>query len=55
MIVVTPSAYLLKDPLIRLVTGCNNPWAVAASGATLAKCAEPSVPALSGLVTKKEP
>lgn len=55
VIVVAPSAYLFKDPLIRMVTGCNNPWVVAASGATLAKCAAPSVPALSGLVTKKEP
>lgn len=50
VIVVTPSAYLLKDPLIRMVTGCNNPWIGA-----LAKCAAPSVPALSGLVMKREP
>ena len=26
-IVITPDFYLLKDPLIRIVTGCNNPWA----------------------------
>ena len=50
VIVVAPSAYLLKDPLIRMVTGCNNPWV-----GELAKCAAPTVPPLSGLVTKKEP
>lgn len=44
-IVVTPAAYLLKDPLIRMVTGCNNPWI-----GSLAKCAAPSVPKLSGKV-----
>lgn len=25
-IIVTPNYFLYKDPLIRLVTGCNNPW-----------------------------
>jgi len=25
-IVVTPDLFLYKDPLIRIVTGCNNPW-----------------------------
>lgn len=34
-IVVTPNLYLYKDPLIRLTTGCNNPWA----HSLLAKCA----------------
>jgi hypothetical protein len=38
IIVVTPDQYLYKDPLIRLVTGCNNPWVGA-----LAVCARPSV------------
>lgn len=37
VIVVTPNFYLYKDPLIRLVTGCNNPWASPA----LARCAAP--------------
>lgn len=25
-IVVPPSMYLFKDPLVRIVTGCHNPW-----------------------------
>lgn len=33
-IIVTPDLYLYKDPLIRLVTGCNNPWAGAISSCT---------------------
>ena len=41
-IVVTPSFYLYNDPLIRIVTGCNNPWGHPA----LARCATPSVPPL---------
>lgn len=45
VIVITPSGYLYKDPLIRMVTGCNNPWV-----GKLAICARPSVPMLSGLV-----
>jgi hypothetical protein len=40
-IVVPPSAYLYKDPLIRMSTGCNNPWA-----GTLSTCAHPTVPQL---------
>jgi len=35
-IVVTPDLYLLKDPLIRMVTSCNNPWV-----GKLAICAKP--------------
>ena len=35
-IVVTPNLYLFKDPLIRMVTGCDNPWVGA-----LATCAQP--------------
>jgi hypothetical protein len=27
IIVVTPDLFLYKDPLIRLMTSCNNPWA----------------------------
>lgn len=27
IIIVTPNLYLYKDPLIRITTGCNNPWA----------------------------
>lgn len=34
VIVVTPNLALYKDPLIRMVTGCNNPWVSA-----LAVCA----------------
>jgi len=41
-IVTTPSLYLYKDPLIRIVTGCNNPWGHPA----LAHCATPSTPPL---------
>ena len=41
-IVVTPSFYLYNDPLIRIVTGCNNPWGHPA----LQRCATPSVPPL---------
>jgi hypothetical protein len=37
-IVVPPSFYLYKDPLIRIVTGCNNPW----GSPPLAVCANPS-------------
>ncbi len=47
VIIVTPSMYLLKDPLIRTVSGINNPWV-----GNLAKCAMPTVPKTSGLVTK---
>lgn len=28
VIVSTPSLYVFKDPLIRMTTGCNNPWGV---------------------------
>lgn len=41
-IIVTPSLYMYKDPLIRIITGCNNPW----GHEKLAKCATPSVPKL---------
>ena len=41
-IVTTPSFYLYKDPLIRIITGCNNPW----GHEKLAVCAAPSVPKL---------
>lgn len=41
-IVVTPSLYLYKDPLIRMVTGCNNPW----GHPVLAHCVAPSTPPL---------
>lgn len=37
-VVVPPSFYLYKDPLIRIVTGCNNPW----NNPRLAACAKPS-------------
>lgn len=37
IIVSTPSLYVYKDPLIRMVTGCNNPWGHPA----LARCASP--------------
>lgn len=36
VIVATPDLYLIKDPLIRIATGCNNPWID-----ELAKCAAP--------------
>lgn len=42
-IVTTPSFYLFKDPLIRIATGCNNPWGSPA----LAACARPSTDPLS--------
>jgi len=42
IVVSTPSLYLYKDPLIRLVTGCNNPWV----NNDLAHCAAPSTPPL---------
>jgi len=42
IIVATPSLYLYKDPLIRLITGCNNPWGHPA----LSHCAAPSTPPL---------
>ena len=35
IIVTTPSLIIYKDPLIRLLTGCNNPW----SDPILAECA----------------
>lgn len=37
IIVSTPSLYVYKDPLIRMVTGCNNPWGHPA----LSQCASP--------------
>lgn len=37
VLVTTPSLYLFKDPLVRLATGCNNPWA----HERLARCARP--------------
>lgn len=46
-IVSCPSLYLYKDPLVRLTTGCVNPWA----HPLLSECARPSTEALSGLVT----
>jgi len=36
--VTTPNLYNLRDPLIRIITGCNSPW----SHPRLAKCATPS-------------
>jgi hypothetical protein len=41
-IVTTPAFYIYKDPIIRMVTGCNNPW----YSPPLATCATPSVPPL---------
>ena len=41
VIIATPSLYLFKDPLIRLVTSCVNPWTD-----RLAQCASPTVPKL---------
>jgi len=40
VIVVPPSARMFKDPLVRLATGCNNPWGHPA----LARCAAPDDP-----------
>lgn len=37
-IVVPPSFYLYKDPLVRIATGCANPWYVS----SLANCMEPT-------------
>lgn len=37
VLVTTPDLHLFKDPLVRLATGCNNPWA----HAKLARCAMP--------------
>lgn len=37
IVVSTPSLYVYKDPLIRMVTGCNNPWGHPA----LSQCASP--------------
>jgi hypothetical protein len=48
VIVVTPSMYMLKDALIRIITGCTNPWV-----SPLSQCASPSVPELSGLTPEK--
>jgi len=36
--VTTPNLYNLRDPLIRIMTGCNSPW----TSPALAKCASPS-------------
>ncbi|MBN1585434.1 hypothetical protein JW899_03645 [Candidatus Uhrbacteria bacterium] len=44
-IIIPPSGYLFKDGLIRVITGCANPW----GHPLLAECAAPSVPALSGI------
>ena len=41
-IITTPSLYLFKDPLIRFITSCKNPWA----NSQMAVCATPSVPPL---------
>lgn len=43
VIVTTPSFYLLKDPLVRIVTGCGAPW----SSETLSACMQPTTGALS--------
>lgn len=45
-ITTCPSLYLLKDPLIRIATGCNGVW----SHPLLAECAAPTTEALSGMV-----
>ena len=37
ILVSTPSLYVFKDPLIRMITGCNNPWGHPA----LSQCASP--------------
>lgn len=37
IIVATPNLHLYKDPLIRYITGCNNPW----FHPKLAECANP--------------
>jgi hypothetical protein len=39
VVVTTPSFHMFKDPLVRLATGCNNPWA----HPKLARCATPSL------------
>lgn len=41
-IVVPPSFYLYKDGLVRIATGCHNPWYMD----VLAACMEPSTPPL---------
>ncbi|MEK9152729.1 MAG: hypothetical protein AAB692_05170 [Patescibacteria group bacterium] len=38
VVVTTPSFYIYKDALIRLMTGCGNPWAVP----EFARCAAPT-------------
>lgn len=40
VVVTTPSFHMFKDPLVRLATGCNNPWA----HPKLAACAMPTLP-----------
>jgi hypothetical protein len=42
-IICTPNFFLYKDALIRLTTGCSNPWATP----EFAKCATPSTTPLS--------
>jgi hypothetical protein len=39
-IVITPSARMFPDPLVRFVTGCVNPWA----NPQFAECVSPTVP-----------
>jgi hypothetical protein len=41
-IVTTPSMYVYKDPLVRIVTGCQTPW----SSPQFAACMAPTVGAL---------
>jgi hypothetical protein len=43
VIVTTPSFYVFKDPLVRIVTGCAYPW----SSARLSTCMTPTTTALS--------
>ncbi len=48
VIVTCPSLYLIKDPLVRLVTGCVRIW----DDPKMANCAKPSTKSLSGFVIK---
>lgn len=42
-IVTTPSMFVYKDPLVRIITGCAYPW----SSPTMAACMTPTTTALS--------
>ena len=43
VIVTTPSMYLYKDPLVRIITGCAFPW----SSPRLTACMRPTTAAMS--------